>query len=122
MKGHPLGFRTQRAVETRHAQIVAMRGGGLRVKNIGRVLGIDHSTVCHHLNGQCKCGLPSYNGRQPPRWAATLFTLDKYGPIKAAALAALVHLRPMTVYRHLREMSLAGWAEYRDGLWWLVRR
>ena len=114
---HPLGFRTPARVLERHSQIVAMRSAGMLVKNIGRILGIDHSTVCHHLKSQCKCEMPGFNGRMPPMWAPTLFAIDKHGPLRAVELAALTHRGQHAINVHLQEMRKAGWAEYKEGLW-----
>lgn len=119
---HPLGYRTQQAVEARHIQMVDMRKAGMLLKNIGRVLGVDHSTVCHHLKHQCKCGLPGFNGHMPPKWAPTLAMLGKYEALKASELAALTHRGKHSINVHLQEMRQAGLAEYKAGLWFARSR
>jgi len=45
-------------VQQRHLRIVELRAVNLPLKAIAREVGLnDHSSVIHHLRGNCRCGL-----------------------------------------------------------------
>lgn len=60
-------WRSPQLVQERHRVIVELRESGLTLKQIGKAItalygrsggrALNHSTVLHHLNGDCRCGL-----------------------------------------------------------------
>lgn len=53
----PPQWRLPQRVAERHAEMVRLRGRGLPLKDVGRRVGVDHSTVIHHLSGACRCAV-----------------------------------------------------------------
>ena len=47
--------RDNAAVQARHGQMVTLHQQGLKLEAIGYMVGVHHTTVIHHVSGQCKC-------------------------------------------------------------------
>ena len=101
--------------------MVELRDSGMLLKNIGRTIGVDHSTVIHHLKGDCRCDAsPSANHARHP-YAGTALLLHDYGPLRLAALARIAGMSRQGVKGHLEKLEGLGIVRQRDDSLWEIR-
>ena len=101
--------------------MVELRDSGMLLKNIGRTIGVDHSTVIHHLKGDCRCdAAPSLNHQRQPH-AATAFVLQDYGPLSIRAAARIASMSRQGVKGHLEKLEALGIARQREDTLWEIR-
>jgi len=90
------------------------------LKNIGRTIGVHHSTVIHHLKGDCRCDAsPSLNHARHP-YAGTALALRDYGPLRLHALARIAGMSRQGVKGHLKKLEALGVVRQRDDALWEV--
>src|SRR5438128_255656 len=94
--------------------MVELRDSGMLLKNIGRTIGVHHSTVIHHLKGDCRCDCaPSANHARHP-YAGTAMLLQDYGPLGLAALARIAGMSRQGVKGHLEKLEALGIVRQRE--------
>lgn len=115
----PVGWRIPMLVEERHVEMVRLHKSGLLLKQIGLELRLDHSTIHHHLKGNCRCQINGYelHPRISSARVRVLRTLRHYGPLRCVALAAILSEERETVRSQLRALRGLGLATQCEGVW-----